>query len=108
MLLQEKRHISQNGKGESPSGELPFDPQKKTVTTVTTVTELAREPDFLHVILCLAEVSVLFVIHDVLSVHPDTQSRLAVALLAAAEPHGAVLLTGEAACSCRSFFGIVA
>ena len=70
-------------------------PRKKTVTTVTTVTDLARESCFLHVILCLAEVSAFFIKNDVLAVHPDPQGRLAVTLLATTEPHGAVLLAGD-------------
>ena len=68
----------------------------KTVATVATVADSAREFDSVHVILCLAEASILIVKNDVLSVHPDPQGRLAIALLAAAEPHGAVLLAGEA------------
>ena len=70
-------------------------PRKITVATVATVADSAREFDSLHVILCLAEVSALIVKHDVLSGHPSPQGRLAVALLPAAEPHGAVLLAGE-------------
>ena len=47
----------------------PLTPRKLTVTTVTTVTELAREFGFLYVILCLAEVSVRFIKNNVFSAH---------------------------------------
>jgi hypothetical protein len=58
-------------KGSRHQADSPLTPQKLTVTTVTTVTELAREFGFLYVILCLAEVSARFIKHDVFSVHPD-------------------------------------
>ena len=70
-------------------------PRKITVATVATVADSARKFDSIHIILCLAEVSILIVKHDVLPGHPRPQGLLAVALLAAAEPHGAVLLAGE-------------
>jgi hypothetical protein len=49
----------------------PLTPRKLTATTATTATELAREFDFLHVNLCLAEISAIFVKNNIFSVHPD-------------------------------------
>jgi hypothetical protein len=83
-------------KGSRHQADSPLTPLKLTATTATTATELAREFDFLHVILCFAEVSVFFIKNNILAVHPAAQSRLAVALLSATEPHVAVLLAGEA------------
>ena len=91
-----RNDVSPKGKGELPDSALPLlTPRKITATTATTATELAREFDSLHVILCLAEVYAFFVKNDVLAVHPDPQGRLSVALLASTEPHAAVLLAGE-------------
>ena len=68
-------------RGAAIQADSPLTPQKITVTTVTTVTELARESGFLHVILCLAEISARFIKHDVFSVHPDPQGRDAAVFL---------------------------
>jgi len=52
-----RNDVSPKGKGELPDSALPLlTPRKITATTATTATELAREFDSLHVILCLAEV----------------------------------------------------